>query len=120
MARPARFRSTISALALASVIAGCATPFSRSSSASKKMMSGNVALATRANMALGAGDFAAAIDLAERAVANKPSDAFLRALLANAYFASGRFASAEAAYRDTLTLVPDEPQVLLKLALVQI
>ena len=41
-----------------------------------------------------------AIDLAERAVAKTPDDAGFRALLGNAYFAGGRFASAEAAYKD--------------------
>jgi tetratricopeptide (TPR) repeat protein len=41
-------------------------------------------------------------------------------LLGNAYFASGRFASAEVAYRDALLLYPDQPQAVLKLALVQI
>jgi hypothetical protein len=41
-------------------------------------------------------------------------------LLGNAYFAAGRFHSAEQAYRDSLTLFPGQPQVILKLALVQI
>ena len=34
-------------------------------------------------------------------------------------FASGRFASAEAAYKDSLSLVPNQPQLVLKLALVR-
>ena len=41
-------------------------------------------------------------------------------LLGNAYFGAGRFASAEAAYGDALSLVPAQPQVILKRALVQI
>jgi hypothetical protein len=61
-----------------------------------------------------------AIDFAERAVAHTPNDAGFRALLGNAYFAAGRFHSAEQAYRDSLTLFPGQPQVILKLALVQI
>jgi tetratricopeptide (TPR) repeat protein len=61
-----------------------------------------------------------AIDFAERAVANKPNDAGFRALLGNAYFAGGRFRSAEAAYKDSLTLNPNQPQLLLKVALVEI
>ena len=48
------------------------------------------------------------------------SDAGFRALLGNCYLAAGRFASAEAAYRDSLTLFANQPQVVLKLALVQI
>src|SRR4029453_8899519 len=49
-----------------------------------------------------------------------PRDAGFRALLGNCYLASGRFASAEAAYRDSLTLIANQPQVWLKLALVEI
>ena len=44
----------------------------------------------------------------------------MRGLLGNAYFAGGRFASAEAAYADALSLSPAQPQVALKRALVQI
>src|SRR6185503_6079612 len=47
-------------------------------------------------------------------------DDTVRALLANAYFAGGRFASAETAYKDVLSLNPNQPQVLLKLVLVEI
>jgi Flp pilus assembly protein TadD len=92
---------------------------SRSSSAAKAGKA-NLALALRAQMALGAGDVASAVGFAERAVENSPKEAAVRALLGNAYFASGRFASAESAFRDSLTLEPNQPQVILKLALVQI
>ena len=119
MSRLPRFGSALSALALASVIAGCASPTSRQGHAANINKS-NVGLAMRAQLALAGGDFQAAVDLAERAVENRPTDAGMRALLGNVYFGSGRFASAEAAYRDTLTLVSNEPQVVLKLALVQI
>ena len=49
-----------------------------------------------------------------------PDDAGFRALLGNAYFAGGRFASAEAAYKDSLSIYSNQPQVVLKLALVEI
>lgn len=117
MARLPRFGTAISAVALASLVAGCAAPMSRSSSA--KAGKANLAYGLRAQMALGAGDYATAIDLAEKAVEASPQDATVRALLGNAYFASGRFASAEGAYKDTLSLQAD-PQIALKLALVQI
>lgn len=117
MARLPRFGSALSAVALASMIAGCATPMSRSSSA--KAGNANLAYGLRAQMALGAGDLVTAVDLAEKAVESSPQDSTYRTLLGNAYFASGRFASAEAAYKDTLSLAAD-PQVVLKLALVQI
>ena len=61
-----------------------------------------------------------AISLAERAVERSPQDAGFRALLGNCYLAAGRFASAEAAYRDALSIYANQPQVVLKLALVQI
>ena len=119
MSRLPRIGSALSALALASVIAGCASPMSRQGHVANINKS-DVGLALRAQLALAAGDFQAAVDLAERAVESKPEDAGMRALLGNVYFGSGRFASAEAAYRDTLTLVSNEPKVVLKLALVQI
>lgn len=117
MARLPRFGTAISAVALASLVAGCAAPMSRSSSA--KAGKANLAYGLRAQMALGAGDYASAVDLAEKAVEASPKDAAVRALLGNVYFASGRFASAEGAYKDTLSLLAD-PQITLKLALVQI
>ena len=53
--------------------------------------------------ALNSNDVPTAIQLAERAVEKTPDDAGFRALLGNAYFAAGRFASAEAAFKDSLT-----------------
>lgn len=123
MTKPPRFGSALSMIALASVLGGCAAPHSGPTSASifgSKIDKSNIALATRAAAALAAEDFAKAVDLAERAVVNSERDAGFRALLGNAYFGSGRFASAEAAYRDSLSLLSNQPQVVLKLALVQI
>lgn len=121
MVNSLRFGPALSAIALASVIAGCAT----SQSATRSAFGGrdgkaNIGLATRALAALNANDFATAVRFGERAVENSPRDAGFRALLGNAYFGSGRFASAESAYRDALALYPNQPQVVLKLALVQI
>lgn len=113
----------MSAIALASAIAGCAAPQSNVRSASifgGNPDKSNIGVATRALMALNAKDYPTAVKFAERAVENSPNDAGFRALLGNAYFASGRFGSAESAYRDSLALVPTQPQVVLKLALVQI
>ena len=49
-----------------------------------------------------------------------PGDAGFRTLLGNSYFAAGRFRSAEQAYKDALSIYPNQPQALLRLALVQI
>ena len=121
MDKSLRFAPTLTAIALASVIAGCATPQSsvRTSAAGQPDTS-KVGLAMRALSALNANDYASAVSFGEQAVENSPGDASFRALLGNAYFGAGRFASAEAAYRDALTLNPNQPSAVLKLALVQI
>jgi D-alanyl-D-alanine carboxypeptidase len=121
MSKPLRFGSALSAIAMASVIAGCATPAGRSASIFKGSdKQGEIGLAMRALAALNDNDYATAVNLAERAVEKSPNDAGFRALLGNTYFGSGRFASAEGAYRDSLALIGNQPQVILKLALVQI
>ena len=116
--KPLRFGSAVSAIALAGMVAGCAAPMSRSASVSKG--TATLAYGLRAQMALSAGDYSTAVDLAERAVEQSPQDINVRVLLGNAYFGAGRFASAEAAYGDALSLAPAQPQVILKRSLVQI
>jgi len=118
MPQPLRFAPAVSAIALASMIAGCATPQQKTSFGGK-VADENVGLATRAMAALNSNQIPTAIDFAERAVAKTPDDAGFRALLGNAYFAAGRFASAETAYKDALTIYSNQPEVVLKLALVE-
>ncbi len=121
MSRTLRFAPTLTAIALASVIAGCATPQSKvRTSFGGKEGKPQIGMALRALGALNANDFAGAVNYGERAVQNSPNDAGFRSLLGNAYFASGRFASAESAYGDALALYPNQPQTVLKYALVQI
>lgn len=114
--------TAIGAVSLMAISAGCAMSGSSGPQASifgGKVDVSNIGLATKAQMALASNDFATAVDLAEKAVERSPQDAGFRALLGNAYLASGRFASAESAYRDSLSLVANQPQIILKLALVQ-
>jgi len=122
MNQPLRTTSAVSLVILSSMIVGCAAPQARVGSAThfggKADM--DVGLATRALAALNSHNVPMAIQFAERAVAKSPNDAGFRALLGNAYFAGGRFRSAETAYQDSLTLFSGQPQVALKLALVQI
>ena len=123
MTKSLRIRPALSAIAMASVIAGCAAPQFSTRSASNlggKVDKTNVGVATRALMALNASDYPSAVKFAEQAVENSPNDAGFRGLLGNAYFGSGRFASAETAFRDSLALSNNQPQVVLKLALVEI
>src|SRR3954447_23578349 len=120
MSRAFSFGSAISLLAAASVMTGCASSQSRVATGFGGKANGEIGLATRVMAALNSNDVPAAIGFAERAVAKTPNDAGFRALLGNAYFAGGRFQSAEAAYKDALTLYSNQPQVVLKLALVEV
>jgi len=125
MNQPLRSTTAVSIVILSSMIAGCAAPRAHyraasSSSPSVDKVDVNKALASRALAALDANNVPLAIDLAEKAVAKSPDQASVRALLGNAYFAGGRFHSAEAAFRDSLSLDPSRPEAVLKLALVQI
>ncbi len=117
-----RTGSAASLVIIASMIAGCAAPQARVGSAAQfgGKADGDIGLATRAAVAFDSNNLPLAVDLAERAVAKSPKDASFRALLGNVYFAAGRFRSAEAAYRDALTLYSNQPQVVLRLALVEI
>jgi len=117
MSTPLRFCAAVSAIALASMTASCAAPQQKIGLGGKA--DENVGLATRALIALNANQVLAAIDLAERAVEHSPNDATFRAVLGNAYFAAGRFSSAETAFKDSLTLSSNQPHVILKLALVE-
>ena len=124
MVKSRRLGTALTAIGLIGALAACATPgariANRASIFGDKVDSSNIGLATRAQLAVEKGDYATAVTLAERAVGNTPNDAGFRALLGNAYFGGGRFASAESAYRDSLSLLPGQPQVVLKLALVTI
>ena len=124
MLKSHRLGTALTAVSAIAIVTACAGP-SRSGPRSASIFGGkvdssNIALATRAQAALASNDVESAVSLAERAVDNTPTDAGFRALLGNCYLAAGRFASAETAYRDSLSLVPMQSNVVLKLALVQI
>jgi Flp pilus assembly protein TadD len=123
MTKSNRLGTALTAVSLIAVAAGCAGPGNRVGSASMfggKVNSGELPIATKAQMALATNNVSEAISLAETAVERSPQDAGFRALLGNCYLAAGRFASAEAAYRDALSIYGSQPQIVLKLALVQI
>ena len=115
-----RIGTALSAVALAALLSGCAMPGSKGAAFQSAKAPGELGLATRAHFAIEAGDYVTAIGLAERAAEKNARDATVRALLGNAYFGAGRFASAETSYRDSLGLNPNQPGISLKLALVQI
>jgi Flp pilus assembly protein TadD len=115
-------RTTLSAAVIAAMLAGCAS--APSNRVVTKGLGGrsnaDLGLATRALAALNSDKVGEAIILAERAVEKTPADAGFRTLLGNSYFAAGRFRSAEQAYKDALSIYANQPQALLRLALVQI
>lgn len=116
-----RFGTALGAIALLSTLSACSMRQPQAASNfGGKVDTQNIGLATKAQMALAANKLPEAVALAERAVAASPNDAGFRALLGNIYFAAGRFGSAETAYRDALTLLSNQPQVVLKLALVSV
>ena len=114
--------TAIGAIALAASMSACSYPGSDATKTTNlfgsKVDHDNIGVATRAQLALVQGDVDTAIALAERAVETTPRDAGYRALLGNAYFAAGRHNSADQAYRDSLRLVPVQPKIALKRALV--
>jgi Flp pilus assembly protein TadD len=120
MSRPKRFGTAISSLAIAAMLTGCAVGQESRQTFASKAGTPNLGLALQAQASLTSGQYVQAVDLAEQAVTAKPDDFELRALLGNCYFAAGRFASAEQAYRDSLSLMPAQPRLVLKLALVEI
>lgn len=77
-------------------------------------------LRASASQALVRGDTAAAITAIEQAVALAPRDVGYRMMLGDVYMKSGRFQSAEIAYRDVLALDPGQTRVALSLALMQV
>jgi len=78
------------------------------------------ALFQRAGRAIADKRLAEAISLLEQAVALSPRDAGYRLMLADAYMKSGRFQSAEGAYRDVLVIDPERTRAALGLALMKV
>lgn len=114
-----------STLVLGLTMVGC-SPLSRTSSPA--IASANApaageqaaALFARAHADAAKQDYASALSFAEQAVEASPRDVAYRMVLADLYLKNGRFASAEAAFRDVLTLNPDNQRAALSLALAQI
>lgn len=122
MKTTAMLKLAASTLILGVTMVGCSpsTQGSHVANASDTKM-GKVAMnaALAASKALGMKDFAGAIVQAETAVGAMPRDAGYRMLLGQAYLGAGRFSSAETAFSEVLTLMPDDRRAALKLALVQ-
>ena len=79
-----------------------------------------VAIAAKANKALGKRDAGRAVALAEQAVQLSPHDAGYRALLGQGYLQAGRFASARATLEEAVQLDPQSARAALSLVLAQV
>nr|WP_087575186.1 SPOR domain-containing protein [Sphingomonas sp. CDS-1] len=77
-------------------------------------------LAANVEKALADRDGARAVELAEAAVQAAPQDVRYRQLLGRAYVADGRFASAETALSDAMTLGNRDARTIITLALVEV
>ena len=81
MTKSNRLGTALTAVSLIAITAGCTTPgakFGSSPAFGGPVNSGELGLATRAQMALAANDIPTAISLAERAVERSPEDAGFR------------------------------------------
>lgn len=124
MIRTATLKIAASTLILGMTMVGCTTQHSpRAASASAKPQAAERQankLHAEAYALAGKQDYATALERAEQAVELAPRDAGYRLMLADLYLKNGRYASAETAFSDVLTLAPDNNRAALSLALIQI
>jgi cell division septation protein DedD/Flp pilus assembly protein TadD len=116
-------KAMLSSLLVATTMVGCngaAYKLRSSSAAVAKGDKDAAKFAATADKALGARDFDRALESAEGAVALAPQDASYRQLLGRAYVANGRFASAETALTDAMTLGNSDARTIISLALVKV
>lgn len=114
------FRLAASALIIGMSTVGCQADDSRPaalSDAAPQSKKEAFSLHQEAQVVLRRGDVAQAVSLMENAVELSPRDAGYRMALAELYLRSGRFASAERTFSDTVILNPENVQASLYLAL---
>jgi Flp pilus assembly protein TadD len=114
----------VSALAMGTTMVGCAqggsTGPSVASARAATVEEGALAAYNRARALVAESRLAEAIAPAEQAVELSPTDSGYRMLLGDLYLRNGRFASAEAAFRDVLTLDPSSQRAGISIALTQV
>ncbi|MDQ3140274.1 MAG: tetratricopeptide repeat protein [Pseudomonadota bacterium] len=119
------FTLAASPLAIGLALTGCATGTTaqRSSFATPSTAPRDIAASASyeaAQRQAQSGNLVDALRHAENAVAKSPRDAGYRMLLSDLYLKQGRFASAETAFGDVLTLDPGNSRAMLNLALAEI
>lgn len=113
--------AAVSTLLMASTMVGCTgQAFRPRASAAVVEETDGARQAANAEKALAGRDFTVALKVAEAAVAANPNNARYRQILGRAYAANGRFASAETALSDAMTLGNGDARTIVTLALVQV
>ncbi|HKT76982.1 MAG TPA: tetratricopeptide repeat protein [Sphingobium sp.] len=115
MKRSALAKAAVSSLIVGTTLVACTNASVRPSSVAEAGHS-----VSAAEKALAAGDGARAVLAAQAVVQGAPQDAAARQLLGRAYVASGRFASAETALSDAMTLGNRDARTIISLALVKV
>jgi Flp pilus assembly protein TadD len=113
-------KAAISSLLVATTMVGCTGAAFRPSATVVQQKGNPTKLAIAAEKALADRDGDKAIQSAEAAVQLAPQNAAYRQLLGRAYVLAGRFASAEAALTDAMTLGNSDARTIVSLALVQV
>ncbi len=113
-------KAMIASLLVATTMVGCSGAAFRRTAVATTPEKDAAKLAAEAQKALAARDSAGAIEAAEAAVRAAPGNADYRQILGRAYVANGRFASAETALTDAMTLGNSDPRTIVSLALVQV
>ncbi|WHO37528.1 SPOR domain-containing protein [Sphingobium sp. AP49] len=119
MKRTAFGKAALSSLVVATTMVGCTGAAFRSHSAAVRQENPDKSV-TAAEKALVARDGVQAVQAAEAAVRAAPNNASYRQLLGRAYVLEGRFASAETAFTDAMTLGNSDARTIVSLALVQV
>ena len=113
-------KAAISSLLVATTMVGCTGAAFRPSASAVQQKGNPAKLAIAAEKALADRNGDKAIAAAEAAVQFAPQNAAYRQILGRAYVLAGRFASAEAALTDAMTLGDNDARTIVSLALVQV
>lgn len=117
MKRKAFAKAAVASMLIGTTMVGCTGAAFRTAAVAPQKPD---RLAAGIEKALADRDGARAVDLAEAAVQAAPQDAGYRQLLGRAYVADGRFASAETALADAMTLGNRDARTIVTLALVKV
>jgi Flp pilus assembly protein TadD len=120
MKRKTFAKAALSSLLVATTMVGCTGAAFRPSASAVQQKGNPGKLAIAAEKALADRNGAKAVEAAEAAVQLEPQNAAYRQILGRAYVLAGRFASAQTALNDAMTLGNSDASTVVSLALVQV